>query len=528
MKRYEIFIAYRRRETKEIAERIYNALLKRGYETFLDIHELGSGNYRYKNLPEIASNTVNYIVIISKTTFERCFTDNDDLFAKGIEFALINNKNIIPVFTNNILSFPDVLPNNITDIKNYNGLIYDDLHFDEFIERLIHKFLVDKNAVIVSNASQDFYLRDDILIEYVGEASKVIVPNTVHVIAEGAFKDRTKVEEIILPEGLIEIKDRAFERCIKLLSISIPDSVKRIGEKAFTRCYNMVYIKLGNGLEEIDEYAFLYCCKLKWILLPRSLKTVSGSSFNGCSMLNAIFVEEGNQFLASKDGILYDQSMKSLIRCPENFEEDYIELAGSVKEIKSYAFYRCLNIQQINLPRRLQEIGEYAFEGCCNVASITLSDSIKEFSITAIEGWNFNQIHFSKKFSPVKKREIEEQLRSKKQIQLKDRNYEFLIIKTTFESIEEAKNMADMLLRFKYIVSGQIHQIESLYLWDQKINDEIEYELTCITLSSKCDYAVDFIVNNHSFDNCQILVIPVREVSSEIANWIHDSLEGDS
>ena len=39
MKTYENFIAYRRNETTEEAEKIYSALISRGYTTFLDVEE---------------------------------------------------------------------------------------------------------------------------------------------------------------------------------------------------------------------------------------------------------------------------------------------------------------------------------------------------------------------------------------------------------------------------------------------------------------------------------------------------------
>ena len=85
--------------------------------------------------------------------------------------------------------------------------------------------------------------------------------------------------------------------------------------------------------------------------------------------------------------------------------------------------------------------------------------------------------------------------------------------------------MANMLVKGKYIVSGQIHKIESIYLWESEVNDEFEYELSCITTAENAENAKRFITANHSYETCQLLITPVVDVTDANAEWIYNSLE---
>lgn len=96
----------------------------------------------------------------------------------------------------------------------------------------------------------------------------------------------------------------------------------------------------------------------------------------------------------------------------------------------------------------------------------------------------------------------------------------FCLIKTTFESKEEAIKMAKMLLDKKLIVSGQIKEMRSLYVWKDELCDEKEFELTCFTESRLYKEVEEFINSHHSYELCQIICIPITNISKEFGNWI--------
>ena len=523
MKTYENFIAYRRNETTEEAEKIYSALISRGYTTFLDVEESEGGNYK-SDFRDVAATCTNYLVILTETSFDRCIKDGEDLFGKGIEFALKNNKRVIPIFVRNFKSFPSNLPISICQIVEQNGCFYNNVYFESFIDQLVDKFLVDSGKVVVSNPERDFYIEGDTLLEYVGRATVVFIPDSVKKIADFSFKDNTKITKVIIPESVLEIGRGAFERCISIQNIVIPKNVIAIGEEAFSRCYNLVYIGLGESLKTIGGRAFSYCCKLKNIEIPLNVESIDSSVFNGCSMLKSISVNKKNRKYKTNNGILYDYSGEKIVRVPENYDLDYVDVPFGVKTICSYAFYRCVELQSINLPNTIEMIQEHAFEGCINATNFILRGNISSIEVNAFDGWSKNQITFSKDFSPRIKRVIEKSIEENESRINKNLFCDYVYIKTTFESKEEAKNMANMLVRNKYIASGQISRFESIYTWESKISDEEEYELSCITASRMSEKVKSFIDKNHSYEMCQILVVPIVDLSKEIANWIEESL----
>ena len=96
----------------------------------------------------------------------------------------------------------------------------------------------------------------------------------------------------------------------------------------------------------------------------------------------------------------------------------------------------------------------------------------------------------------------------------------FCLIKTTFESEEEAVKIAKMLLDKKLIVSGQIKEMRSLYVWKDELCDEKELELTCFTESRLYKEVEEFIDKHHSYELCQIICIPITNISKGFGNWI--------
>ena len=96
----------------------------------------------------------------------------------------------------------------------------------------------------------------------------------------------------------------------------------------------------------------------------------------------------------------------------------------------------------------------------------------------------------------------------------------FCLIKTTFESEKEAVKIAKILLSKKLIVSSQIKEMRSLYMWKDELCDEKELELTCFTESRLYKEVEEFINSHHSYELCQIICIPITNISKEFGNWI--------
>lgn len=92
------------------------------------------------------------------------------------------------------------------------------------------------NADTVNIYTQkDFVIRAGVLEKYNGESPNVVIPDTVKIIGEEAFRG-TGIEHVVIPESVHTISDYAFCECMCLKELTIPKSVTLIGYGAFWNC----------------------------------------------------------------------------------------------------------------------------------------------------------------------------------------------------------------------------------------------------------------------------------------------------
>lgn len=137
-----IFISYRRKSAQNVAHNLYNYLSK-NYATFLDAESIKNGYFDEiikKNIKEC----LDFIIIVTEDLFDQC-NETKDWVLYEIETALQENKNIIPIFVG-VKCFPLNIPETITNIKRFNGIIWSNETKD--FENLIDFLLSNKKYVL--------------------------------------------------------------------------------------------------------------------------------------------------------------------------------------------------------------------------------------------------------------------------------------------------------------------------------------------------------------------------------------------
>lgn len=99
---------------------------------------------------------------------------------------------------------------------------------------------------------------------------KIVLPSTLQVIKEEAFKNKYCLKDIVLPNGLQKIGTAAFNECESLESIVIPETVTSIGSRAFSQA-GLKSVYIPDSVKTIGNGAFS-CPKLKKISLPSRFK----------------------------------------------------------------------------------------------------------------------------------------------------------------------------------------------------------------------------------------------------------------
>ncbi len=158
-------------------------------------------------------------------------------------------------------------------------------------------------------------------------------------VGRNIFLDCSKLATVILRNGSIEIGEAMFKGCTALEEIVLPESLLVIGDSAFD----------GTSLKEIR--------------IPTDVKEIQKGVFTNCTQLEAINVDSKNDFYFSKDGVLYDVSLASLIICPAG-KTGEVEVWEGTSKIAEDAFIGCKNVTKVNIPNSVTTIADNAFNGC--------------------------------------------------------------------------------------------------------------------------------------------------------------------
>lgn len=172
------------------------------------------------------------------------------------------------------------------------------------------------------------FAETNVLTQYRGRDSEVIVPDGTVRIGSSAFENCQSMTRLVLPDTVIEIDDKAFSNCNNLTDIEFSSSLEKIGKSAFSRCNAIRSLQLPDSLLTIDNSAFTGCTNLSSIKFGNNLQTIGRLAFSGCSNLSMI------------------------------------ELPESLQLIKAYAFQSCSDLTDVYIYSQNCKLEEDVFSGC--------------------------------------------------------------------------------------------------------------------------------------------------------------------
>lgn len=141
------------------------------------------------------------------------------------------------------------------------------------IERGFFDIIIDEQDY------NDFVIKENVLIKYLGKNEKVVVPCDIVAIGEKAFYACENITEIIINNGCQSIGEHAFDQCINLYKVNMPYTLTEIGASAFHNCKQLSMVILPDNLLEIGHYGFARCNNLKSLKIPESLCKIGQHAF---------------------------------------------------------------------------------------------------------------------------------------------------------------------------------------------------------------------------------------------------------
>ena len=122
------------------------------------------------------------------------------------------------------------------------------------------------------------------------ENGEYIIPDSITVIREGAFRRSFELVSVRIPNNVTHIGAEAFEFCANLFSVVLSDNMTSIENRLFMGCGNLESIIIPENVTSIGENAFSGCGNLKEIVLPQGLTSIGVSAFSGLVNLTSVII----------------------------------------------------------------------------------------------------------------------------------------------------------------------------------------------------------------------------------------------
>lgn len=155
MEQKTVFISYRRAISKHLARSIFMDLRSNGWDVFLDVNTIDSGDFDRIILNQIAARA-HFILLISKGSLERCANPGDWVL-REIEEAVRLNRNIVPIVEEEMSLLQQeisYLPEKLREIiAKKNALPLPHFFFDPAMDMLRTRFLKTPEYVQIQETS---------------------------------------------------------------------------------------------------------------------------------------------------------------------------------------------------------------------------------------------------------------------------------------------------------------------------------------------------------------------------------------
>lgn len=232
---YQIFVSYRRDGGEALACLISERLKQQGFETFYDVDSLRSGKFN-EAIFSVINECEDVIVVLPPNGLDRC-KNADDWVRKEIAYALKTNKNIVPVMMRNF-EFPEDLPEDIDELRNFQGISANMEYFDAAFEKLLSMLSAKRFSKIESFLK--FVTNEELKREIMERAEELAKTNS----AEAKFE---------MAVVLAKLKNNSLNEEIAKLYSQAADMGHAAAQNNLGICY-----KKGIGVEKNIVKAFDY------------------------------------------------------------------------------------------------------------------------------------------------------------------------------------------------------------------------------------------------------------------------------
>ncbi len=390
MKKYQIFISYRRDGGEGLAGRLTDRFTSMGYQVFFDVESMRSGSFNTQLLDAIAAcNDV--LLILPPNALDRC-SDPNDWVRQELEHAIKLKKNIIPILMRGF-EFPSQLPPQIDQIRYMQGVAASMEYYDSMIDR-IESYLVSKPQRSAAAASRKKAVK----------AAAKAMQSEQYTQTPPLQKPTWKIPEevqIRLRRNLRKIWREIEYRMDTILWICGGILLLGFLISHFTRgpIFDFFRIVSGQVFHTVDgvSYGFAgigflagfavilmlsYVFESTWkekfchFILIASIISMFACYYVGVNHSDCVMIEDGQIFMVepldngySLQGVSLKKG-QTVVNIPSEFN------GKPVLEIGQYCFYNKYTIRQIHVPEGVLRIQDSAMMGASGLEQLDLPASL--------------------------------------------------------------------------------------------------------------------------------------------------------
>jgi tetratricopeptide (TPR) repeat protein len=147
-----VFISYRRSVSWAHSRLIFDHLRTQGYDVFIDVESIQSGQMETIIFNQIAARA-HFLIVLTAGTVNR-FAEPNDLVRREIELAMRLKRNIVPILVDNFsfIENSQFLSGVLADLSQYAGVPLSHDYFEASMERLRTRFLEHTADVMIQPA----------------------------------------------------------------------------------------------------------------------------------------------------------------------------------------------------------------------------------------------------------------------------------------------------------------------------------------------------------------------------------------
>ena len=103
----------------------------------------------------------------------------------------------------------------------------------------------------------------------------------------------------------------------------------------------------------------------------------------------------------------------------------------------------------------------------------------------------------------------------------------YRVVLVTCATLEESRKIARSMVEnhFAACVNVVTHAVESFYMWEGKLENASEYLLVMKTSDERVDELKKAVLDMHSYDTPEFVVLPIIAGTDEYLKWLEESVK---